>query len=419
MDRRLLSLAVISALVVASGTAQAGGLYLQEYATPSQGAAGAGANALGTDASTAFHNPAGMTRLDDHALLGGGGLLITDVQFDKSGSTPNTGGNGGNQGGLGPILSAHYVHVISDRIRFGASLVSVSGAVLDPSNGWAGRFEVQKVSFITLSAMPSIAVEVVEGFSLAASLNVLYANLDYDLAVQLPVGPEGRVKVEDADDVDIGWRLSMLAEPTETTRFGVTYQSKVEPKLEGSVKPRNTPPNFDDDIKTKIPLVEAIHGGVYHRLNDQFAVMGSVSWENWSTFGSQPIQLGAINAAIPRRWHDTWGVSAGVHYYLDDKWMFQTGVRYDSTPVRNKDRTADLPLDQQVRWALGAQYQLSDSLNLGGAITYAWYGKGKIRSSSLRGDYERNNVFFLTLNLGFSKLPWSGALRFGSPESKS
>jgi len=207
MDRRLLSLAVISALVVASGTAQAGGLYLQEYATPSQGAAGAGANALGTDASTAFHNPAGMTRLDDHALLGGGGLLITDVQFDKSGSTPNTGGNGGNQGGLGPILSAHYVHVISDRIRFGASLVSVSGAVLDPSNGWAGRFEVQKVSFITLSAMPSIAVEVVEGFSLAASLNVLYANLDYDLAVQLPVGPEGRVKVEDADDVDIGWRL--------------------------------------------------------------------------------------------------------------------------------------------------------------------------------------------------------------------
>ena len=49
--------------------ARAGGLYIQEFATPSQGTAGAGAAAR--DASAALHNPAGMTRLDGHQAMAG------------------------------------------------------------------------------------------------------------------------------------------------------------------------------------------------------------------------------------------------------------------------------------------------------------------------------------------------------------
>ena len=41
----------------------AGGLYLNEFGTPSMGVAGAGANAVANDASTSFHNAAGMTRI--------------------------------------------------------------------------------------------------------------------------------------------------------------------------------------------------------------------------------------------------------------------------------------------------------------------------------------------------------------------
>lgn len=42
----------------------AGGLYINEFGTPSMGTAGAGTNAVAIDASTAFHNPAGMTRIN-------------------------------------------------------------------------------------------------------------------------------------------------------------------------------------------------------------------------------------------------------------------------------------------------------------------------------------------------------------------
>jgi hypothetical protein len=55
-----MALLSISAIVSVEGAAHAGGLYLNEFATPSMGTAGAGAEAWANSASTAgaFHNDA-------------------------------------------------------------------------------------------------------------------------------------------------------------------------------------------------------------------------------------------------------------------------------------------------------------------------------------------------------------------------
>ena len=68
MSRRItaaLSLAILAIFALAQ-PARSGGLYNSEFGTPTLGTASAGASA-GTDgASTAIHNPATMTRLDEH-----------------------------------------------------------------------------------------------------------------------------------------------------------------------------------------------------------------------------------------------------------------------------------------------------------------------------------------------------------------
>ena len=93
-------------LLVAGGysSAGAGGLYLNEFATPSMGVAGAGQEAVANDASTnfAFHNPAGMTRLEGHSIALGAGLLQGDTEFDTDPDTPFNGGDGGDQAGWAP-----------------------------------------------------------------------------------------------------------------------------------------------------------------------------------------------------------------------------------------------------------------------------------------------------------------------------
>jgi long-subunit fatty acid transport protein len=63
MNRTLVSCVIIctSITLLKITTLLAGGLYISEFGTPSMGVASTGAQAVASDASTAFHNPAGMT----------------------------------------------------------------------------------------------------------------------------------------------------------------------------------------------------------------------------------------------------------------------------------------------------------------------------------------------------------------------
>ena len=119
---------------------RAGGLYIGEFGTPSMGVAGAGAQAAGSDASTSFHNPAGMTRIKGKELMGTGGFIYSTVKFDKDSDTPIDGGNGGDAGGIGPLLGGFYVHSLNDRWKLGANLFSIAGAILEYDDDWAGRY---------------------------------------------------------------------------------------------------------------------------------------------------------------------------------------------------------------------------------------------------------------------------------------
>ena len=80
-----------------------------------------------------------------------------------------------------------------------------------------------------------------------------------------------------------------------------------------------------------------------------------------------------------------------------------TGFAYDSSPVDAKDRTADMPLDRQLRYAVGTQYQWSERLKLGGSFVYMDGGKSKINNDrTLKGDFKQNDVFFMALNASWT-----------------
>lgn len=147
-------------LLMIPGAGHAGGLYINEFGTPSMGVAGAGVNAVASDASTSFHNPAGMTRIKGKELMGTGGLLYSTVKFDKDADTPIDGGNGGDAGGFAPLLGGFYAHSINDRWKLGANLISITGAILDYDNGWTGRYLNTDVKLLTLTFYPSVAYRV-------------------------------------------------------------------------------------------------------------------------------------------------------------------------------------------------------------------------------------------------------------------
>lgn len=80
------------------------------------------------------------------------------------------------------------------------------------------------------------------------------------------------------------------------------------------------------------------------------------------------------------------------------------GVHYDSSPVSNSDRTIDLPLGQQIRYAFGAQYEYSNELTISAAYELLDAGKAKVnqsglsRQGTLNGDFESNSIHIFNIN---------------------
>ncbi len=381
-------------LVMLAGPSWAGGLYLSEYGSPSMGVAGAGAQAVAADAATAFHNPAGMTRLDSNQLMLTGGFLYGSVKFDAVDNTPIAGGDGGDAGGFAPILGTYYAHRVTNRLSLGASLVSITGAALEYDDGWAGRELVTKIELLSVTLIPVIAYRITDRLSVGAGPLITYGKLDIRVALPspLPVGSEAKI---DGDDVAFGFTASTLFELTERTRFGVYYQSKIDLDFDGDLSVN--PIGFAVGAETSFTLPQVVRASVYHELNDQFALLGTVDWEDWSDFDEITLStFGSLKR--PTNWNDTWKFAGGVHYRPTTPWLLQLGFAYDTSPVASGDRTPDMPIDRQIRIATGAQYQWSEKLSVGGQFVYADYGKAEINNAKLIGEYDRNDLFFFALN---------------------
>jgi long-chain fatty acid transport protein len=379
-------------------TALAGGLYLNEFGTPSMGVAGAGANAVASDASSSFHNAAGMTRIKGNELMGTAGVLNATVKFDPDSDTPIPGGDGGDAGSMAPIIGGFYVHSLSDNWKLGANLITLTGAVLDYDDDWTGRYLNTEVTLLTVTFYPSIAYRVNSWLSLGGGPQVMYADLEMKLKVPPPNG-KGEVTI-DGNDIAFGFGLGALFEVSERTRFGVIYQSEIEPEFDGDVE--IDPIGIDVATDTEITLAQFIRVSGYHELNDKWALLGTVGWEDWSAFENVNISTGQDSQRIPRDWKDTWKFAAGVHFRPVDKWLLQLGVSYDTSPVDSEDRTPDMPMDRQIRYATGVQYKWSERLSIGAQFVYADYGKAKIDNPLLQGDYKRNDIFFSAANASWN-----------------
>lgn len=399
-------------VVGALSPALAGGLYVSEYATSDMGAAGSGILAGGSGAgAAAMVNPAATTLADSHNLHLGLAPGFSSAHFDADGDPRNTGGNGGEQGGFVPLLSTSYVHKLSDRFRLGFGTFSISGAALDPEDSWAGRNQVTKIQLFTLTFFPNVGVRVTDWLSLGVGPAITYGRLDWKLRVG-PAVNELNVKLDDLDDWGVGAVVGVLLEPHEDVRLGIVYQSKTNLTLRGDS--RSSGPVIGDPVDTAVDLdlPQAVRADLMWRAMDRLSFSVGGAWENWGELEDTDVRVGSLADRVRLGFQDTYKVRAGVHYQLTDKTMIQTGVSFDSAAIPTQDRTAALPIDKQWRWGIGGTYDAGEGREIGYAFQYANLGDAKIDSPSLKGEYDRNELFFFLVSINFSKLPWDGMATF-------
>lgn len=382
------------------------GMWVYERGTPDNMTAVAGRAALALDASTASTNPAGMTRLDQRQMVLGLQPMYMDSQFDTDGRTTIAGDDGGQAGGLTPAGAFYAVFPISDRLRLGWTTTSAYGAALDYGSGFVGRYTAMDVSLLTLTAGPAVGYRVNDWFSIGASAFVTYAALEQNVAVPtLGPGADGKVTLEDWT-VGYGGSVGVLLEPREGTRVGLTYVTPTTLEFEDVLSSRGLGAGLEwmlgrlglsggkMDMDMTIPQGAML--SAFQDLSERWAVVANLGWQDTSAAGRMDVTLAGRDATLNRRFNDTWHLALGARCRLNETWTWGAGVAYDSSPVDDDDRTVDMPLDRQWRYATGVEYTLNERqtiglaytlVDLGNAAVDQTYGNGARMAGELEHDY--------------------------------
>ncbi len=172
------------------------------------------------------------------------------------------------------------------------------------------------------------------------------------------------------------------------------------------------PIGFSPNLSINLPLAQFVEVSAYWQATDRLALLGTFNWEDWSEADNLKVKIGPVTVNGTTGFQDTFKVGLGANYRIAENWLLQTGVMYDTSSFTNKDRTTAIPIDDQIRVAIGAQHDLSETLTLGLSFVYINLGQGEVRKPTVRGDYDRNHAFVFGLTLAFDRLPWSGKLTF-------
>ena len=406
---------VAALLLAACGPARGGGIQLYEIATPDVGLASAGYAARAEDASTLFKNPAGMSQLEGTQIQGGLQALYGSVSFSADANTSTRLGadNGGNAIGWLPGASMFVVVPLSEKLRVGFGTLSYFGLAEDYGDDWVGRYYVQKSTLLGMSLMPSASYQLADWLSIGAGLNAMYGYLDTEIAVNNVIGSDGQMALKDGT-WGFGANAGVLIKAGEQTRFGVTYLSPINLDFNDAPTFTGLGPGLSailanpSQLNLGVTVPQSVMVSAYRALSDKWAVMADFGWQDWSQFGY--VQAGVDDGGattLNLKYQDTWHGALGGQYRASEKWLLSGGVAFDSSAVDNQNRTVTLPMGQAWRFGLGAQYQLSRSVNVGAAATYLWAGDMPVdqgTDQSLRGRVSGSfdNAWFAFVNLNLT-----------------
>lgn len=393
------------AALFASGSVHAGGFSLNEMSAASVGNAHAGGAALAEDASTVYYNPAGLTRLSGQQFTVAGSGIRPSAKFENNGSrsavgTPVTGSNGGDAGSWAAVPALYYSMAISPQMSFGIGVQAPFGLKTDYEKGWAGRYQATLSDMKTVDINPAFAYKLSDLVSLGAGVSAQYINVELGRDIDfgsvcfgtfgalaptvcggsgfLPQAKDGSVTIK-GKDWSYGYNAGVLLTPSESTRVGLAYRSKISHTLTGDasfIKPAGLPaplaaaPTFaNTGASAGIDLPESVSLSGYTEFNPQWSAMADVSWMRWSRFQELRVHFdnGAADSVTPEQWEDTTRVSAAVNYKFNDALKLRGGVAYDPSPVKDAFRTARIPDADRTWLSFGGQFKLSpkDAIDVG------------------------------------------------------
>jgi len=382
---------VVALMAMTSGSALASGFALIEQSVKGLGTAFSGGAAVADDPSTVYFNPAGMTRLEGQQAQAAVHVVIPQSEFKGTATTGNfgagnipiTGGDGGQGGVIGTPVNLYYTLNLGNDWTFGLGINNPFGLATEWEDGWVGRYHALKSNLKTWNLNPSVAYKINDKFSVGAGVSAQYVDAELSNAIDFgtitflqtsggtgtPTQQDGKV-VLNADDWGYGYNFGVLLTPTESTRIGAAYRSRIVYSATGDADftvPATVPGPIaavfaDTGVKADITLPDSASLSVVQTVTDRWNLMADITWTNWSVFDELRVEFdsGLSDNVTVEAWEDSWRYSLGTTFDLNEHLTLRGGLAYDETPIPDERRTPRIPGDDRFWVALGCGYAVGN-----------------------------------------------------------
>lgn len=408
----LLAAAAVAA-IAAPVSAHAAGYGLKEQSVSGQGTSFAGVTAGGNgDLSAMFFNPAALGMVKNFEFVQTVTGVIPKSEVTSARATRVTGssitGNAspGDAAQDAIVPSGYLGYALTPDLKIGLAMNGPWGLVTDYGYDWIGRYHGVRSDLRTYNFTPTVSYQILPSLTVAGGVQIQYAKAKLSSVIDagLLANPALAGRLDTTvdligDDWGIGATAGLMYEPMKGTRIGLAYRSAVKHELEGNARfngPAATRATFRDQaIKAKLVTPDSANLGVYHELNDRWAVMGDVQWTNWSRFYELNVDFASLaNSITEERWKDTWFVALGTSYKVTDALTVRGGLAFDKGSVGTEHRTPRIP-EQDRYWAsIGAGYKVNEWLQLDAAYSHVFVRDAEVaqRDTGTGANRSRGNL---------------------------
>lgn len=386
MKRNIQKITAIGLAIITSSFS--GQILASDFSLPFISAAGlgdlySGWAASAKDASTAYTNPAGLTRLQNQQVVFSVLGLTGDSKFTGSTRTPpypfpapvvQSGSASTNLGAIFPLF--YYAKPVAKNLVFGLSANSPFALGTSYPKDSIVRYAATRSQIVVVDLSPSIGFKFNEVFSVGLGFDANRLAFTLNNMIGPPLStPDSEVQ-NHLSGWGYGWHGGVLFQVHPATRIGLSFNSMVMFHATGDSEAYTPFTTFrTTNQKSNAALPARAQLSINQEINPRWTVMGTLFYTNWSTF--QYLTLKRVMTpfgtttpvTIPFEYHNTFDYAAGVNFKATEKWLLRAGFEIMTKPSNNRDRSVPDPIGSAKIIGLGAHYQ--QNAKLGYDVSYA------------------------------------------------
>ncbi|WP_157729832.1 OmpP1/FadL family transporter [Bacterioplanes sanyensis] len=429
MQRSCLTIALALAAASASGQ----GFYVDEQSALRLGNAFSGGAASGSDASTAYYNPAAMLLVGDEMAIN---LSAISVQSEFDGDATTGDGSIAIQGddaeadNFDLLPTLYYVQQVRDGLAAGVYINAPYATGTDFGSDSVSRYQVSESNITGIDLGLALGFKATKSLDLGVSMILQYLGAKQVVAINTPalclgqldpatcsslgVDPallgsstlDGRFEME-GDNTDVGFSVGSVYHLSEQARLGLHYRSRITHELTGSAKV-----SFPDGATTLVNIAglesvttagsaqistpEVLNLSYFQR-HGAWSWQADLSWSKWSRYKELAIQSrNSTVAALTAEpqvydWNESYRFAAGVDYQLSPQLTLRSGFAYDQSPIDDDNVTIDFGFADYRALSVGLSYAINDQLTVDAGFQHTLQQQRDIDQNNLQSAGARLN----------------------------